>query len=196
LNPGEGPTNDSVDPCCIPTPIVIDVLGNGYDLTNAANGVDFDFNGDGVWNRISWTSAGSDDAWLVLDRNGNGTIDNGGELFGNITPQPGSSSRNGFIALAEYDKAANGGNGDGKISGQDAVFASLRGWQDVNHNGLSEPADLAPLATLNIASIKLDYKPSRQTDANGNQFRYRAKVSDINEQFGRWAWDVFLQVQP
>src|SRR5215213_8462079 len=131
-----------------------------------------------------------------VDRNGNGMIDDGTELFGDITPQPEPATgdkKNGFLALAEYDTTSKGGNDNKKIEKGDSVFSALRLWQDINHNGVSEPSELHTLPSLNVAALELDYKYSKKTDANGNQFSFRAKVeSPHGQQPGRWAWDVYL----
>lgn len=174
------------DPLCT-SPTLIDVANNGYRLTDAAAGVYFDLRVTGTKIGTAWTEPDTDDAWLVLDRNGNGVIDDGSEMFGNFTPQPADENKNGFLALAEFDKSANGGNGDGMITAADSVYTRLRLWQDSNQNGISEVTELSALPFFNVTEISLDYKETKRIDRHGNLFRYRAKVNG-----SRSAWDVFL----
>jgi hypothetical protein len=174
------------------------LTGDGFQLTSAANGVKFDIMNTGTPIQIAWT-ANANNAFLVLDRDGSGTITNGSELFGNFTPQPPSPHPNGFAALAVYDQPDHGGNGDGIIDAHDEVFSSLRLWVDANHDGICQPGELYKLPDLGVFSISLDYKLSSRVDQYGNQFRYRARVNPGNSgndtDVGKQAYDVFFVIR-
>jgi hypothetical protein len=174
------------------SPILIDTTGNGFVLTSIDNGVVFDIGGRGQ-RQVSWTDANSGNAFLALDRNQNGVIDSGKELFGDNTAQPQSDDPNGFLALAEFDKVANGGNGDGIINSSDSVWSRLLLWIDSNHNGVSEPNELSSVADSGISSISLAYKDKRRVDEFGNLFRYKG---DISGTIHRTIYDVVFMLAP
>ena len=181
------------------SPILISTDGGRITLTSRADGVMFDLLGIGEKIQIPWTVANSDDAWLVMDRNDNGAIDDGTELFGTVTPQPPPQSGelpNGFAALGVYDQAEIGGNGDGLIDSNDAIFSRLQLWLDRNHNGISEADELYSLSEFGVIKIDLNYKDAFKVDDYGNIGRYRSKVYDAHGfHVGRWAWDVLLKLQ-
>ena len=166
------------DGCCdYYDPIIIDVEGDGYSLTSPQDGVLFDITGRGQRTRSSWTSMDADDAFLALDRNGNGVIDDGSELFSNFSPNAGPAGKqSGYTALAFYDRPENGGNGDGWITKTTPSTAKLLLWVDKNHNGISEPDELFTLPQLGITRVSLNYHQSKWADAYGNVFRNRAQV--------------------
>lgn len=167
------------------SPIVVDAARDGFKLTNAAEGVLFDVNADGVPEQTAWTAADSDDAWLAMDRNGNGRIDNGSELFGNITPVYATGSDatapNGFEALkflewAGYGAPTSVAQVNEVIDAGDAAFARLLLWRDVNHNGISEATELTSVRAAGIAEIRTAYQEKKRRDRNGNEFRQKGSV--------------------
>lgn len=144
---------------------------------------------------FSWLDERWHNGWLVLDRNGNGVIDDLTELFGNFTAQPLNEDRNGFLALAVFDEIANGGNGNGEIDPGDAVYDHLQIWIDANHNGISEEGELHSLREMGIFRIDLKYHLSHYIDANGNSFRYNGRVWDEAGKAHHICYDVFLQAE-
>ena len=179
------------------SPILIDTNGAGFQLSSAANGVNFDFTGTGKLIRIAWPQLGSSNGWLALDRNHNGLIDDATELFGNITAQPPSEHPNGFLALAVFDTVAEGGNADGIIDTHDKIWPQLKVWIDSNHDGISQPGELHTLDELGIHSINLNYTRTPFTDAYGNKFRYKGSLNpDPGDKVDRVIYDVFLTTTP
>jgi hypothetical protein len=191
---GEETWNSQLCACEIATsPIIIDTDGSGFHLTSTGNGVQFDFLGDGksIW--ISWTQGTSTNGWGVLDRNGNGIIDSGKEMFGNITDQPPSDDPNGFRALAVFDQPSEGGNDDGVIDAQDAVWPHLQVWVDKNHDGISQKDELFSLEDVGISAIRLGYTLSKRYDEYGNIFRYKGSLRPTSDdKVSRVIYDVFL----
>lgn len=172
------------------SPILLNVRGAEIRLT--APEVRFDARNNGATELMAWTQPDSETAFLVLDRNGNGLVDNGGELFGNNTTLPnGYTADNGYLALGWYDKNGNGGNGDGLIDNRDVIYGQLRLWFDGNHDGIAQPGELRTLSDMGVISICLHYALSRRIDRSGNEFRYRSTAEVSNRRGGTRTVDVY-----
>ena len=189
--------------CKTTSPILIDTAGDGYRLTSADAGVQFDLDADGQpLERVAWTEPDSDDAWLVLDRNGNGVVDSGEELFGNRTPAFHSSSEpraaNGFEALLMAEGPSyGGGTADRVIDARDAVFSRLRLWFDRNHDGRTDRGELVSLSAAGIVSVGTQYKEIGRRDRYGNLYKFvgKARVRTPDGQIvERRIYDVYLTV--
>jgi hypothetical protein len=130
-------------------PLAFDLDGDGIQTSSLDNHINFDHNNNGVKTNTAWLSG--NDAWLTLDKNKNGVIDNGAELFGdNTIKQDGTTAKDGIDALKDLDD-----NQDGIINNQDIQFANLKLWQDKNQDGISQQTELKTLSELGIKSIDL-----------------------------------------
>lgn len=173
-------------------PVILDLGLDGFHLSGADPAVSFDIDADGAPNQIAWTRANGNDAFLCLDRNRNGLIDDGSELFGYATPLvSGQPAGIGYRAVAELDDSALGGNGDGKVDSADSTFESLCVWNDRNRNGISEPGELQGAAQAGVISLEYAYLTTRHKDSFGNLFRY-VSLAHMRTPSGRArAWPTF-----
>jgi hypothetical protein len=143
------------------TPIVLDLNGDGVTTKSIRDGVTFDLFATGSKVNTGWVS--NSDGLLVLDRNHDGTIADGSELFGSSTSlADGSKAADGYQALRELDS-----NSDGVIDRNDASFADLKIWVDANSDGVTEGGELKSLADLQITSINANAAVDLSKD-NGN----------------------------
>jgi hypothetical protein len=151
---------------CVGSPLVLDLSGDGIELTSVAEGVTFDLTATGA-SPMAWTK-GADDALLAMDRNGNGTIDHGGELFGEATITGGTLGLDGFAALSVLDRPDHGGNGNGLVEAGDLMFDQLQLWTDRNHDGASSPEELGSLPGAGVSAIELSARSESRHDVHGN----------------------------
>jgi hypothetical protein len=168
-------------------------LDHRYDLTGASDGVLFDLDADGHPEQVGWTRRGSETAFLALDRNGNGTIDSGAELFGDHTERAdGSIASNGFEALEDFDS-----NADGAVDASDVRWLDLLLWRDTNHNGTTDAGEIERIAQSPVVSLGLNHWWVGRRDAFGNEFRYVGSLQYVkhSQLHVDLYYDIFLVVR-
>jgi len=176
-------------PCC--SPLVIN-MGNGpWKFSGTSDPVLFDLAGHGATGLTTWTKRDSEIAFLALDRDGDGAITSGRELFGDWTRDPADRTEsNGFVWLASYDR-----DGDGFVSDDDPIWPSLLLWADRNHDGVSQPTELMRVADSQIAALDTVYTTTDRADKHGNAFRYKSKVHWLDGRRTKYFDMYFVQVQ-
>ena len=189
--------------CEYSTPLITSLTGDQVRMGSLDACVVFDINADGQRECVTWPEHGS---WLAYDRNGNGQIDDGSELFGDHTPvAPGAAATqtadNGFEALKFFEGFAYQGRIDSAINASDGIYGRLVWWTDYNHDGVSTPEELLPVSESGLLGISLDYKELGRRDENGNQYALRSDAEWLVTKNGqskvdrRPIWDVMVKRQ-
>lgn len=154
------------------SPLVFDLDHDGIE-TLGQEFVYFDHNGDGIANLTGWVSG--DDGFLVFDKDGNGLIETGNELFGdNYLKEDGSTASNGFDALSDLDS-----NQDGIFDINDNAFTQLKVWQDINQDGVSQDSELFTLDQAGVASVNLSATATNIDAGDGNTITFDSTYTNI-----------------
>jgi len=155
-------------------PLTLDLDGDGIETlaSNGHKGALFDHSNDGIRTATGWVS--KDDGFLVYDRNGDGVVNDGSELFGdNTLLKNGERAANGYQALKELDD-----NGDGKVDAADSAFAKLRVWRDLNQDGISQEGELLTLNEAKVKALNLANKNADRDLGNGNTLAEEGTYTD------------------
>jgi len=180
------------------SPLVIDLGNDGINLGERGAGVYFDINADGVPDHMQWVRRGGDEGFLAMDRSGNGLVDNGSELFGVGTPLvlEGRNAPNGFVGLAQYDMRELGGNDDGLITADDAIWPQLRIWMDLNADGVATAEEMRTLRSYGITALETIPRMRRYFDPAGNLIPYWAWALQRAKPGRTLMVDVFFRLLP
>lgn len=148
-------------------PLIIDLDGNGAEITKAEDGIKFDIDGDGGLEQTAISSG--NDGLLALDKNSNGIIDNGTELFGDQ-----NGAKNGFSELAKYDE-----NNDGQIDSKDSIYDELKvvKFKKMSDNKVTQ--ELLSLKDIGILAISLSKIKNINDIINGNILTHKSSVSGL-----------------
>ena len=172
-------------------PLVFDLDGDGITTVSLEeSNAFFDLDNNGFAEKTSWV--GAKEGLLAYDKNGDGIINGGNELFGDRTLMKDGKTlaSSGFVALAEYDD-----NKDSKIDSNDVIYALLRIWQDSDGDGIASAGELRRLVDLGIVSIGLSYSNTGVTDS-ANNIQVRTGTFTLADGSSRTVGEYLLNRNP
>lgn len=150
--------------------LLLDLDGDGLYLGDSGYPVSFDVDGDGVLEETAWTASDKNEAFLWIDANGDGRVNDGGELIG--SPAGGDPAlHSASVGLVALDQPDAGGNGDGRLTTVDAGWRDLGLWIDRDHDGRSSPSELTSLEEAGVVAIRLIFTGTLWLDGSGNLIR-------------------------
>ncbi len=170
--------NDPLDP------LMVDLGQNGFQLGEPGAGVWFDLFANGEPVKMQWSRQGGDEAFVIFDQNGNGLADNGAEMFTNYNPLvlENRVAPNGFIDLAQYDQPQLGGNNDGYISNDDAIWPQLMLWLDNNADGIATADEMLLPESAGLTHFYTIPKHNGRRDNAGNKLPLWAWAKNAGHQ--------------